>query len=113
MFEATCHCGAVRLGLPSLPDAVTRCNCTICVKIGALWTYFSPSSVEMIDANKKTSVYMWGDRSIQIRHCPTCGCLTHWTPVSGGLDRMGVNARMIDGLDLAGLPVQEFDGASM
>ena len=28
MIEATCHCGAVRIEVPSAPEAVTACNCS-------------------------------------------------------------------------------------
>ena len=37
MIEAACHCGAVRLSVPSAPDTVTECNCSICRRLGARW----------------------------------------------------------------------------
>ncbi len=35
--QGSCHCGAVRLTLPALPDKATKCNCSICRRINGLW----------------------------------------------------------------------------
>jgi hypothetical protein len=34
MLEGSCHCGAVRLTLPSPPEVATDCNCSLCRRIG-------------------------------------------------------------------------------
>jgi len=40
MHTGSCHCGAVQLEIPSAPDHLTNCNCSICWRYGALWAYF-------------------------------------------------------------------------
>jgi len=39
MLEGSCHCGAVRLTLPSPPEVATQCNCSLCRRIGSPWVY--------------------------------------------------------------------------
>jgi len=50
MITGGCHCGRVRFALPALPAEVTRCNCSICAKLGALWAYYPPDALEITRA---------------------------------------------------------------
>ena len=61
MIEGSCHCGAVQLGVPSLPDDLNDCQCDHCQKRGALWAYYQVAEVEI---SGPTSTYIWGDRQI-------------------------------------------------
>jgi hypothetical protein len=47
MLSATCHCGSVRIHVRRAPRTVTRCNCSICRRYGALWAYYPTSSVQI------------------------------------------------------------------
>ncbi|WP_444546125.1 GFA family protein [Vibrio porteresiae] len=40
MIKLTCHCGNIELMLSKLPTEATKCNCSICHRYGALWSYF-------------------------------------------------------------------------
>ena len=110
MIEASCHCGAVVLTLAETPTEVTECNCSICRRYGVLWAYDSPASV-VIRERTRTDVYLWGDREIRFHRCSCCGCVTHWLPVDGTLDRMGVNARLLDPELARTLARRHLDGA--
>jgi hypothetical protein len=111
MVDISCHCGAVRLTAPSAPDEVTECNCSICRRLGARWTYFSPADVTLPKAGS-TQPYVWGDRMLAFHRCRACGCVTHWQSLDGTQKRMGINARMIDGMDWDHVRIRPFDGAS-
>jgi hypothetical protein len=111
MIESSCHCGAVRLQMETPPETVTSCNCSICRRSGALWAYYSPSAVRIVTPPDATQFYMWGDRALELHRCKTCGCVTHWVPTDKNLDRMGVNARLMDVEVLAAARVRKFDGA--
>ncbi|MGH6871336.1 MAG: GFA family protein [Rhizomicrobium sp.] len=104
----SCHCGAVRYEVPAAPEAVTDCNCSTCRRRGTLWAYYSPREVRV---DGPTRIYMWGDRDLEFHFCGTCGCVTHWWPVDKSLDRMGVNARLMEPEILAAARVRKFDGA--
>jgi hypothetical protein len=73
-----------------------------------LWTYYAPAQVRITGT---TATYRWGDRTIDIHHCSGCGCVTHWSPIEPGRDRMGVNARLMDPAVVAAARVRRLDGA--
>ncbi len=112
MVEASCHCGAVRLEIDAAPETVTDCNCSICRRYGVLWAYYKLSQVRIVPSLGATDVYMWDDRAIQFHRCKTCGCVTHWWPMDESVDRLGVNARLMDLAVLATARVRRLDGAN-
>lgn len=108
MHRATCHCGAVRIVVPRVPEALTSCNCSICRRLGTIMAYYRLGEVTI---EGETDTYVWGDRMIAFHRCRVCGCATHWWPIESTRDRMGVNARLLPPEDLAGSRIRRFDGA--
>lgn len=109
-MEASCHCGAVRYTVEKAPEQVMDCNCSHCRLYGALWAYYPQRDVTF--QAEDTFIYMWGDRALEMRHCKTCGCFTHFT-VAGTDDAktIGLNARLMRGLDPKTVPlVQKNNG---
>src|SRR5580693_7845734 len=96
MIAASCHCGAQKFEIDAPPETVTDCNCSICRKRGALWAYYSPKQVRLIPPVGATRFYVWGDREIEFHYCANCGCTTHWSGVDKSVDRMGINARLME-----------------
>ena len=47
MHQGSCHCGAVRVTLPATPVVATRCNCSLCRRIGGPWVYFEFGTVKI------------------------------------------------------------------
>ncbi|HEX3498611.1 MAG TPA: GFA family protein [Stellaceae bacterium] len=94
MIQASCHCGAIELEIDLAPEEITDCNCSICRRYGALWAYYSPAQVHIVQP-ASTDIYTWDDKSIQFHRCRNCGCVTHWSAVAASTDRMGVNARLM------------------
>jgi hypothetical protein len=110
MIHATCHCGAVSLEIAQPPTEVTDCNCSICRRYGVLWAYYAPAQVRLPPA-AATDTYMWDDKSIRFHRCRVCGCVSHWSPVDPAVDRMGVNARLMDPEILKRARLRHLDGA--
>ena len=109
-IEASCHCGAVRIEVDSAPDLLTTCNCSVCrrarIAVGVL---LAESSAD----HGATLTYRWGDKMLDLHHCGTCGCTTHWTGIDPSVsDRMGVNTRMMDPAVVAGVRIKRVDGAA-
>ena len=79
-LEGSCHCGAVRLTLPTPPEQATSCNCSLCRRLGGHWAYYAFGSVR-IEGEEHLSAYVWGDRTLRTMRCRHCGCATHWEPL--------------------------------
>ena len=115
MLNLSCHCGKIRLRLAKRPDYIHECNCSLCAKTGARWGYFHPSEVEV---EGDTSVYCRQDKAeagAGIRFCPACGSVTHFTLTASAIARfgnslLGVNLRLAEESDLAGLELRYPDG---
>jgi hypothetical protein len=96
--QGSCHCGAVRIAVPGAPEWVASCNCSFCTKAGWLVAYYPDDGGVQIEG--ETARYVWGDRMINLHHCPTCGCGIHWDSTGESYGRVGVNARLLDGFAL-------------
>ena len=97
MVRGSCHCGAVVFEVEKAPESVMDCNCSHCRLYGSLWAYYPQRDVKF-EAND-TFIYMWGDRMLEMHHCKTCGCFSHFTVVGQTDAKMiGVNARLMRGL---------------
>jgi hypothetical protein len=110
VVQASCHCGAITLKADVVPTEITDCNCSICRRYGVLWAYYSPKQVRFTRPGA-TDIYMWDDRSIEFHRCRVCGCVTHWSAVDPSVDRMGVNARLMEPAVICHARVRFLDGA--
>lgn len=111
-LQGACHCGAVRITLPSAPQKATDCNCSLCRRVSALWAYYEFGTVEVEGHPQNTAEYIWGDRTLRTVRCKTCGIATHWEPlVPQPGQKHGVNLRNFDPALLRGVQVRKFDGA--
>ena len=106
--HGSCHCGKVRIEVPSAPEWVADCNCSLCRKTAWRVAYYPPEQVRI---SGETVAYVWGDRMIGIHHCPVCGCGTHWASLGEDFGKMGINARLLDDFDESAIEVRKFDNA--
>ncbi len=107
--HGSCHCGRIRLTLRDTPAERTECNCSICRRTAGLWHYCAP---DLVTVEGEGTPYRQGDCALDLWHCPTCGCTTHWTPVDPDYPKMGINLRMFEPSSWEDLPVRFVDGAS-
>ena len=110
-MTGACHCGRVRLSVPGRPEYLNICNCTLCTKLGGMWGYFPRSKVTV---DGETGAYVRADEAepyLSSHFCKGCGSTTHWSPLAADApDRMGVNMRLFDQVELAGIEVRYPDG---
>jgi len=112
ILQGSCHCGAVKLTLPSIPETATKCNCSLCRRLGVLCAYYPFGSVRIEGHPEHTVDYVWGDKSLRTVRCKICGCATHWEPIDGELGaRHGVNLNNFDPRLQALVKIRHFDGA--
>jgi len=112
MHQGSCHCGAVRLTLPSTPEVATACNCSLCRRIGGPWVYYEWGTVKIEGHPESTEGYIQGDRTLNSIRCRHCGVTTHWEPLPPQPGaRHGVNLGNFDPSLIASVRVRRFDGA--
>ena len=109
-MNGSCHCGRVTIRVPAPPDYLNACNCTLCVKNGALWAYYPRGRVE-IDGEARA--YVRADEAepyLSTNFCADCGSTTHWAPLAADApDRMGVNMALFEPAELRGIEVRYGD----
>ena len=112
MLSGTCHCGAIRIEVPSPPKTVTDCNCSLCRRLNALWAYYKVGTVRVEHYPEKTAEYIWGDKTLRTVRCATCGCVTHWDPLNPEPEaRHGVKIKNFNPALLESVRIRRFDGA--
>ena len=115
MLNLSCLCGRIAIEIDRRPDHVNECNCMLCAKTGARWAYFDPAEVRVAGA---TSGYRRDDKpdpAADVRFCGRCGATTHFVLTPSAVARfgdtmMGVNMRLADEDDLAGIELRYPDG---
>jgi hypothetical protein len=115
MLKLCCHCGQVRIEIKTRPDYINECNCTLCSKSGARWAYLHPSEVGVEGSTRGYCREDKADPAAELHFCAQCGSTTHFvlTPSAAakfGNDLMGVNMRLADERDLAGIELRYPDG---
>ena len=108
--EGGCHCGAVRYQATlDLGEPVIACNCSICRAKGLLLSFVPADALELRRGEDELADYRFNTRKIAHRFCRACG-----VEVFGQVEGQGaaINVRTLDGVDIAALKQQPFDGAS-
>jgi hypothetical protein len=111
--RGSCHCGAVRFEVTAdLARGASRCNCTICTKIGALGIIVAPDRLKILSPEAELGQYEWGGRVSRRYFCKQCGIHTfsrgYLAELGGAF--AGVNVNTLDDIDLTNLPVAHWDG---
>jgi hypothetical protein len=108
-YEGGCHCGAVRFRVTADLGTVTCCNCSICTKKGFLHLIVPPEQFELLRGKDELTTYQFNTKTAKHTFCKHCGMHPFYVPRSDP-DKIDVNARCLDGIDVATLPVKQFDG---
>ena len=112
-YTGSCHCGAVRYEVTTELTSVVACNCSMCGRSGTLLTFVPASQFKLLSGADSLTDYQFNKHVIHHTFCKVCGI----KPFASGVDRQGnetraVNARCLEGVDVAALEVQHFDGKS-
>jgi hypothetical protein len=112
----TCLCGAVCVAFDIRLDFVNECNCVLCRKSGARWAYLEPDAARIDGDTRGFTRTDKPDAAADLRFCPTCGTTTHFTLTDEAAERfgtqiLGVNVRLADEAELAGVELRFPDGA--
>jgi len=108
-YEGGCHCGRVRFRVATDLEQVINCNCSICTKKGFLHLIIDPSKFELLQGEANLTTYMFNTGVARHTFCRICGIHAFYVPRSHP-DKIDINVRCLEGVDLASLKILAFDG---
>ena len=108
-MEGSCHCGRVRFRVTADLDGVTICNCSICTKKGIWHLIVPPEQLELISGKDDLATYTFNTGVAKHTFCKVCGIHPFYVPRSDP-DKIDVNVRCLDDIDLAAIELKQFDG---
>ena len=113
-YTGSCHCGNVAIEVEGTIDSGLACNCSICARRASLLWFVPRANLRLKTPEAAAGTYLFNKHVIRHRFCPTCGIHVF----GEGTDPQGnavaaVNLRCIDDVDLAVVPVKNFDGRAL
>ena len=112
-YRGSCHCGKVAFEVEGELQGAMACNCSICQRKGSLLWFVPRAQFTLLTPEDAASVYTFHKHAIRHRFCPVCGI----HPYAEGTDPQGqamaaINIRCLEDIDLAAVPVTQYDGRS-
>jgi hypothetical protein len=88
---------------------VTQCNCSVCTKKAYLHLIIPPGQFELLSGESVLAEYRFNTGTARHRFCRICGVHPFYVPRSDP-DKIDVNVRCLEGVDLSTLEIAPFDG---
>src|SRR5260221_7708823 len=98
----------VDLGAP-----LTACNCSMCGRSGTLLSFVPEKQFTLLSGEPDLGDYLFNKEHIHHLFCKRCGIKSFARGAGKDGPMIAVNARCLDGVDIAKLKVNHFDGKSM
>ena len=112
-YHGSCHCGRVAFDVEGELDQVIDCNCSHCSRKGYLLWFVPVGQLEVATPEADMATYTFNKHAIEHRFCPQCGCAPlAFGTAPDGQSMAAINARCLEGLDLAALTRVPVDGRS-
>jgi hypothetical protein len=85
------------------------CNCSICTMKGYVHWYVPREAFTLLSGEEELATYRFGTRAARHHFCRVCGVAPYYVARSDP-DKIDVNLRCVEGVDLDSLEVSHFDG---
>ncbi len=108
-YAGGCHCGRVRFRVTGDLADVLDCNCSVCTKKGILHLIVPPEEFAILKGEDALTTYQFNTHTATHRFCSSCGIHPFYVPRSDP-DKIDINVRCLDGIDIATLTPKAFDG---
>lgn len=113
-YHGQCHCGRIAWEVDGDIPRVVECNCSLCRRRGHLMWFVARSDVRLLTPEADIATYTFGSATVRHQFCAHCGCGTFGAATDpAGVERLAINVRCLDGVDLDALEVAHYDGASV
>jgi len=106
-----CHCGNVEfeVELPNGFEELSRCNCSMCARRGAVVTSVPLSAFKILKGADQLSLYQFNTKKAKHYFCANCGIYTHHKRRANP-NQYAVNIACIEGVnpfELGDIPTTE------
>jgi len=110
-YDGSCHCQEVRFRVTTDLDTaeILDCNCSICTKKGFLHLILEHQQFELLSGAESLTEYRFNTGAAKHQFCRVCGIHPFYIARSDP-NKIDVNLRCLDGVDLAALKPVKFDG---
>ena len=108
-YRGGCHCGRIGFEVEGQLDEVSECNCSICTKKAYLHWIVAPDCFRLLTPRANLATYTFNTHTAKHYFCPVCGVAPFYIPRSDP-DKIDVNARCLEGVQLDQLQLRRFDG---
>ena len=113
-YKGGCHCGKIAFEAEGELTGAMACNCSICQRKGTLMWFVPRAQLHLLTPPDAMSTYTFNKHVIKHYFCPTCGM----HPFGEANDPNGnpmaaINIRCLEDIDLATVPVQQYDGRAI
>lgn len=108
-YKGGCHCGRIAFEVEGELQEVMDCNCSICAKRGYLHWFVAPDKLRLSTPESALATYTFKTHKYKHHFCPNCGCAPFVTAAEGA----SINVRCLEGVEIGGLKVKQFDGRSL
>ena len=112
VWSGSCHCGAVRFRVTAEIEELTRCDCSLCRRKGALMAKVHESELTLEAGEVELTLYRWNTGVARHWFCRTCGIYPFHRKRSAP-DSYGVNVGCLEDFDVAAYPYRLADGLTM
>ena len=108
-YRGSCHCGRIKFQVTGDLTLASECNCSICTKKGFLHLIAPRKNFQLESGADNLTTYQFNTGVAHHTFCKTCGIHAFYTPRSDP-EKIDVNVRCLDAIDLATLRPAPFDG---
>jgi hypothetical protein len=110
VYHSGCHCGRVVYEVEGPIDGrVLVCNCSICTKKAYVHWIIPRERFRLLTPWEDLATYTFNTHTARHHFCPRCGVAPFYIARSDP-DKIDVNLRCIEGVDLTAIEIEHFDG---
>lgn len=113
LYNASCHCGAVKYSVEGELEGLIECNCSICSRRAHILWFVPLDSLKFECGEEHLTAYKFGNKHLSHRSCKTCSTAMFSHGEYEGAEKAGVNIRTFADLDLSKLDITQYDGKAL
>lgn len=112
-YQGSCHCGDVKYEVTTDLTGLISCNCSICGRSGTVLGFVPAGQFKQLAGEDALTDYTFKSGTIHHLFCKKCGVRSFARgTMPDGTPMVAINARCLEGVDVATLDIKAVDGKS-